>query len=137
MPIPDYPPPEDGELAREFWSGVEAGELRLPKCTACGAWQWYPQETGPHCDGASLAWVTLPGTGTVFTHTTVRHPFLPNVSAEDLPFAVVIVEPDGAPGVRLVGDLAEDAVPAVGMRVAMAVVHVRDRVHPVFRPMEG
>jgi hypothetical protein len=49
----------------------------------------------------------------------------------------VIVEPDGAPGVRLVGDLAEDAVPAVGMRVAMAVVHVRDRVHPVFRPMEG
>lgn len=135
VPVPDFRPPT-AELARGFWAGVQAGEFRLPRCTGCGSWQWYPQQTGPHCAEASTEWVTLAGTGTVFTHTTVRHPFLPDATADDLPFTVVIVEPDGAPGVRVVGDLAEGAVPGVGQRVAMTLVGLRGRLHPVFRPLE-
>ena len=79
-------------------------------------------------------WETLPGTGTVYTHTTVRRPFPPSTEPESLPLVVVLVEPDGAPGVRVVGNLIE-AEPQIGLRVALRVVDGDDRRQPVFAPV--
>jgi uncharacterized OB-fold protein len=118
-----------------FWDGVAAGELRLPRCDRCGAFVWYPEETGAHCDGAGLTWETLPGTGTVYTHTTVRRAFPPSTEADDLPVVVVLVEPDGAPGVRLVSNL-DGGEPAIGLRVRMEVHDGPGGRRPVFVPAE-
>ena len=46
----------------------------------------------------------------------MRRPFLPGASKADVPYVVVLVELDDAPGVRLVGRLREGEVPTVGAR---------------------
>jgi uncharacterized OB-fold protein len=132
VPLPGFAPPPWAPVA-PFWDGVAAGQLRLPRCDRCGALVWYPEETGAHCDGAGLTWETLPGTGTVYTHTTVRRAFPPSTEPADLPVVVVLVEPDGAPGVRLVGNL-DGAAPVIGQRVRMEVRDGPSGRRPVFVP---
>jgi len=136
MPVTHFRPPQDLELARPFWSALESGELRLPRCAACGLWRWYPLETGPHCSGATTEWASLPGTGTVFTYTTVRRPFLPEATLEEVPFVVVLVDLDGADGVRLLGNLAEGVEPRIGMDVVLGPP-VGGDANPVFRLNHG
>jgi uncharacterized protein len=133
MPLPAFTPPE-WLPTQPFWDGLHAGELRLPRCGRCGALVWYPEDTGPHCDGADTTWETLPGTGTVYTHTTVRRAFPPSTEPEALPVIVVLVEPDGAPSVRVVGNLV-DAEPRIGLRVGLQVVDGPAGRRPVFAPL--
>ena len=57
-PHPHSAPP-DYDFTRPFWDGVAAGELRLPRCSACQAWQWYPLPGVEHCPGASLDWTPV------------------------------------------------------------------------------
>jgi uncharacterized OB-fold protein len=138
VPLPTFAPPGWAPV-QPFWDGLLAGELRLPRCGLCGMFMWYPDETGPHCAGAETVWETLPGSGTVYTHTTVRRAFAPSTEPDVLPVVIVLVEPDGAPGVRIVGNLV-GGDPVVGQRVEL---HVVDRAeggsqpHPVFVPEPG
>jgi uncharacterized OB-fold protein len=132
VPLPGLSPPAWGPVG-PFWDGAAAGELRLPRCNRCRAVVWYPEETGAHCDGAQLTWETLPGTGTVYTHTTVRRAFPPSTEPGDLPVVVVLVEPDGAPGVRVVGNLV-DGEPRIGQRVRMEARVGAAGPRPVFVP---
>jgi uncharacterized OB-fold protein len=133
VPLPTFVPPEWAPV-QSFWDGLRVGELRVPRCTQCGAFRWYPDDTGPHCDGADTVWERLPGTGTVYTHTTVRRAFPPSTEPEVLPVVVVLVEPDGAPGVRVVGNLV-GTEPQIGLRVALRVVDGTDPPRPVFAPL--
>jgi uncharacterized OB-fold protein len=110
MPIGDV------EVARPFWEGISSGELRLPRCSECGSWQWYPDEAGTDCPGGSLRWEALPGTGTVFSAVKVHRPFLPEFS-DRVPFTVGLVELDGAPGVRLVAAFEDRPEWPIGIRV--------------------
>jgi uncharacterized protein len=114
--VPTYAP-LDSDLTRPFWEGVAAGELRLPRCSACGAYQWYPLAVVEHGDGGFFEWTPVAASGTVFTHTTVRRPFLPGASKADVPYTVVVVELDGVPGVRLVGRLRDGDDASIGRRV--------------------
>jgi uncharacterized OB-fold protein len=130
---PDFPP-VDNALTRPFWDGVGAGEIRLPRCSACGAYQWYPLGVAEHGDGGFFEWSPVATTGTVFTHTTVRRPFLPGTSKADVPYHVILVELDGVPGVRLVGRLREGDEPAVGQRVTAEFVERAGRPDLQFVP---
>jgi uncharacterized OB-fold protein len=123
MPAPSFAPP-DTELTRPFWQGVEAGELRLPRCAICRQWMWYPDSDATHC-GAPLEWVAVAPHGSIFTFTVVRRPFLPGATKADVPFTTILVELDEAPGVRLVGLLRDGIEPHIGMRVT-AVFPDRD-----------
>jgi cytochrome P450/uncharacterized OB-fold protein len=116
MGIPHLAPLDD-PTTRPFWDGVAAGELRLPQCERCGQWQWYPLPDVPHACGGQLVWRAVRPQGTVFTHTTVRRPFLPD-DTSSVPYTSCLVELDDAPGVRLVGRLADGAAVEVGQRVA-------------------
>lgn len=136
MPLPRFAPPADLMIGERFWAALGEGELSLPRCTSCGTWEWYPHEMGPHCPEGERAWTRLPGTGSVFTFTTVRRPFLPENTREDVPYVVIIVEPDGAEGVRLVGNLAGGFEPAIGMRVSLDGGTSAGKRHPVFRPLD-
>jgi uncharacterized OB-fold protein len=117
MPVPHYAP-VDSALTRPFWDGVGASEIRLPRCSACGIYRWYPLPVVEHGDGGYFEWTPVATTGTIFTHTTVRRPFLPGASKADVPYTVILVELDGVPGVRFVGRLREGEEPAIGTRVA-------------------
>jgi uncharacterized OB-fold protein len=133
VPVPHYAP-LDNALTRPFWDGVGAGELRLPRCSACGRYQWYPLPVLEHGDGGYFEWVPVAPSGTVFTHTTVRRPFLPGASKDDVPYTVVFVELDGVPGVRFVGRLRDGDQPAIGQRVTAEFFERDDRPDVQFVP---
>jgi len=117
MAVPSFAPPHT-VYAGPFWDGVAANELRLPRCTGCGAFQWYPLAGVDHCAGATLEWTPVRAVGTIFTFTVVRRPFLPGSSKADVPITSVLVELDDAPSVRLIGRLTDGFDPEIGMRVA-------------------
>lgn len=128
MALPSYAPPEDVAVARPFWEGLARGELVLPRCSSCGAWEWYPSLSGPSCADAEYEWITLSGTGTVFSFVRVRRAFLPD---GQVPYVVALIEPDGAPGVRLVANLTDESW-AIGTRVHLGFEEVAGRRHPVY-----
>jgi len=117
-----------------FWTGIAAGELRLPHCAACDAWVWYPQSGVPHVCGRPLSWTAVPPTGTVYATTTVRRPFLPGATRDDVPVTTILVELDHAPGVRLVARVEHGAEASVGTHVAGRFVSVGERMDLRFEP---
>jgi uncharacterized OB-fold protein len=130
MPLPTYPP-VDAEIAAPFWAGAAQGELRLPRCSVCGRFEWYPNDAGPRCPGSSYEWVAVKGAGVVFTHTRVERRFLPE--GGDPPFAVGLVELDDAEGVRLVASLDEsEGELAIGSRVRVRFDDAGGHARPVF-----
>ena len=50
-----------------------------------------------NCQGTAFEWVELPGTGSVFSFTVVRHPLRPTLAAI-VPFVSGVVELDGTQG---------------------------------------
>ena len=129
-------PPVDSAFTRPFWDGVAAGELRLPRCTACGAWQWYPLPGTAHCPGAAVEWTAVSPMGTVFTFTVVRRPFLPGTTRDDVPVVTILVELDDAPGIRLVSALRDGIEPRVGMRVTAGFPDLGGRRSVLFEAVE-
>jgi uncharacterized OB-fold protein len=132
MPLPVFHNPPENHLGTSFWEGVDAGELRLGRCSSCQRWQWYPDDVGPCCPGATYEWTAVAGTGTVHTFTTVRRSFLPGASTA--PYTVGLVELDGVDGVRLVSNLDADVEWSIGDRVTVRFDEVDGRAHPVFVP---
>jgi len=118
-----------------FWDACRRRELRLQRCADCGRFRQPPSPGCAHCGSPRSEWPLLSGAGTVFSYTIVHHAAVPSLAA-DIPYNVVVVELDGAPGARLISNLLD--VPAeevaVGMRVALAWDEVReDLVLPRFR----
>ena len=133
MGLPHSAPPFGDELSAPFWAAIEEGRIVLPRCSECGSWQWYPDEAGCDCPGATLRWEEVAPTGTVYTATRVERAFLPGGQG-DVPFTVAFVELDGVDGVRLVTNLAEDAEVGIGDRVRADFVDHDGHKHLVFVP---
>jgi uncharacterized OB-fold protein len=130
MHVPLVEPPAL-DVAQPFWDAIEQRQLRLPRCSACGRFQWYPDDTGPDCDGAIYEWMSVPTTGVLHTFTRVHRAFLPGVE-NALPFTVGFVELDGVEGARLVALLREPPALTIGDRVEATFVDVDGRIRPVF-----
>ncbi len=122
FPLPDT----DWDATREFWAAAERGELVIPRCGACGAYQWYPASACKACGGEPLAWTAVSGRGRLFSWAVVRHAFL-KPFAQKLPYVTGLVTLEEDPAVRLVTNLVD--CEAEGLVVDMPV-----RV--VFRPLE-
>jgi uncharacterized OB-fold protein len=130
MALPVFEVPPTITIGQPFWEAVEREELRLPRCSACQRWHWYPDSVGPCCPGAHYEWQPVAGTGTVHTFTRIRRSFLPGESAA--PFTVGLVELDGVDGVRLVSNLDESEEWQIGDRVRVDFRSLDQRRHPVF-----
>ena len=105
-PVPLPPKPIPDADTQPFWDGVAQGELRVPRCSACGHWIWQPRPLCPRCRAGDPSWIVLSGAGRVASWTVLHPPVLP-VWAEKLPFVLLLVELDDAPGVRMVGQLVD------------------------------
>ena len=68
---------------------------------SCHRFRFPPTRFCPYCRSKALEYVVLPGTGTLYTFTVVRHALRPD-QVEAIPYAPAVVEPDGAPGCRFV-----------------------------------
>jgi uncharacterized protein len=81
-----------------FWDGAAKGELRLPRCEACGALYYPPPPRCPTCLTDKLAWTRLSGRGRIFAWTTVYLETVPGVAP---PFTLLEVELEEQPGLIL------------------------------------
>ena len=138
MGIPDFPPRFDTDLLRPFWDAVAEGELRLPACSECGKWQWYPFEAIACHPEAHLEWKDVPRTGTVFTFTTVHRSLLPGDQEGVAPYTTALVELESMPGVRIVTMLIniEGCEPEIGMPVRLAPLSRNTFTLPTFEPAD-
>jgi uncharacterized protein len=117
-----------------FWAGTRAGELRVQRCTECGALRHPPGAMCPACGGGDLDYVVVGGTGEVYSYVVHHHPPVPG---KKLPIVVALVQlPEG---VRMVGELlgvAPDEV-RVGLPVRVSYVRVDDDLTlPMWRPAD-
>lgn len=107
-----------------FWEAARAGRLSLVRCDACGRVAHPPAPVCPLCHGRTISWVDVEPVGTVDSFTVNHQPSRPGL---EVPYAVVLVEPDEAPGVRLTLRLVGDpADAAIGRRVRIGFEVVDD-----------
>ena len=102
---------------------LREGRLCFPRCRDCGRFHWYPKPTCPHCCSAVIDWQAVAGPGMVFSFTIVRHAFDAKWR-EALPYIVVLVTFEDAPGVRLVTNV-------VGIKPEVLLIGAA--VEPVFQ----
>jgi len=108
-----------------FWQGTRTGELRVQRCSSCGALRHPPGPACPECHEFGASYDVVSGRGTVFSYVVHRHPPVPG---KELPILLVLVELDE--GVRMVGELL-DADPEdvkVGAPVEVAWNRVDDEL---------
>lgn len=93
-----------------FWEGCAQRELRVQRCTACGALRMPPRPMCPSCRSLEAEWVAVSGRGKIWSFVVAHPPLLP-AYAELAPYPVVTVELDEDPSLRVVGNLvpSEDA----------------------------
>jgi uncharacterized protein len=119
-----------------FWAGTAAGELRIQRCSGCGALRHPPGPMCPSCGQAGDGgYVVAAGTGEVFSYVVHHHPPVPG---KQLPMVVALVQlPEG---VRMVGEMPgvrPDQV-RIGLPVRAAFALVDDDLTlPAWRPAEG
>ena len=121
--------PYADEQAQPFWDAALEGRLVAPRCTTCGTFVLPPQPYCFHDQNDTFEWVELPGTGTIYSYTVVRHPLAPHLG-EVVPFVSGIVELDGTQGAgaRMIANIVDcdpDTV-AVGDKVEIAFDQVSD-----------
>ncbi|MCZ8131135.1 MAG: OB-fold domain-containing protein [Steroidobacteraceae bacterium] len=79
-----------------FWEGCRAGELRVQRCRACGAAQFYPRALCAPCGSRELAWERGTGRGTLRSWSIVRRGVNAAYDA-DGPYVLVLVELEEGP----------------------------------------
>jgi uncharacterized protein len=114
--------------SKPFWDAAARHQLVCQRCTNCGNRQLPPAPVCWNCQHQDFEYVELPGTGTVFsrssTYVTVSPKWIPE---DELPFTVLIVDLDGAPGCRLIGAVARGSEdPEIGAAVRVQWEDVPD-----------
>jgi uncharacterized OB-fold protein len=121
-----FTPSPDG-LTAEFYAHLAGGTLRLQRCDGCGVWRHPPRVLCGRCGSEAWAWTATSGRGVVYTWTITHQALFPPF-AEDVPYAVVVVELDEGPRiVTAVRGIASDAL-RMGLPVEVRITHVSDAV---------
>jgi uncharacterized OB-fold protein len=85
------------ETTQPFWDAALENRLVAPRCTNCGTFVLAPQPFCFNCQHQAFEWTELPGTGTIYTFTVVRHPLSPAL-ADVVPYVSGVIELDGTQG---------------------------------------
>lgn len=118
-----------------FWDAAKENRLTACQCGDCGTFRMPPTAYCPNCRSKNRAWPELPGTGTVYSFAVCNRSPYPDVP--DFVYVPVVVDLDGAPGARLVSNLADVDPEAVkiGMKVKVDFNPINDGWKlPIFRP---
>ena len=101
---------------RPFFDGAKRHELRVQRCSACGAHRFPARAICSDCLSTDAHWVTVSGRGEIFSFNVMHQVYHPGFATE-VPYAVVIVRL--AEGAKLVSNLV--GVPPHEIRIGMPV----------------
>ena len=118
-----------------FWQAAKEHRLTAAQCGQCGRFRMPPTPFCPNCQSQETNWPTLPGTATVFSFAICTQSPYPDMPGAYV-YVPVVADLDGAPGARLVSNLA--GLPAeevtIGMKVQVDWNPIQDGwVLPIFR----
>ena len=137
FPLPDT----EWQATREFWAAAARGELVIPRCADCGAWNWYPPDRCRACESAELPWTPVSGRGTLFSCAVVRRALVKPFAGQ-VPYATGLVALEEDPDVRLVTTIVDCSLADLRIEMPMTVVYrtldfpgvSREVVAPMFTP---
>jgi uncharacterized OB-fold protein len=89
------PLPEITEANRPFWEGLQAHRFLVPRCAACGDWNWPPYPACRSCLSEDQRWTEVSGEAEVYSFTLVHRGHGP--FNEEVPYAVVMAKLAEAP----------------------------------------
>jgi uncharacterized protein len=126
FPVPIQDPYAD-DSTQPFWDAALRGKLAAAKCDRCGTAQLTRPPYCFVCRSRDFAWHDLPGTGTIYTYTVVRHPLRPQLQ-DAVPYVGAVIELDGTQGAgaRIMANVI-DCDPDL--------VRIGDRVRVEFEPV--
>lgn len=104
-----------------------AGSIQIQVCEDCGHAQQPPDDLCYACQGRTLSFREMPGTGQVQSAVVVHHPIHPALK-DRVPYVVAVVSVDGAPGCHVMGNVL-DCAPgevAIGARVKAVFEEAKD-----------
>ncbi|GAC1421287.1 MAG: OB-fold domain-containing protein [Novosphingobium sp.] len=128
-PLPELTPENTA-----FWTGGAEGKLIIAFCDDCYAAIHPPQVVCPKCLSENVASRAVAGTGTVYTYTVNHQPWVPGMV---VPFALAVVDVDGAPGVRVTAEVIgtmPDRV-MIGQRMQVRFLAMDDVWVPQWEPL--
>ncbi len=104
-----------------------SGFLALQQCARCAHVQHPPEDVCEACQGFELGVFESAGRGRVESVVVVQHPVNPGL-ADRVPYAVVLVSVDDAPGLMITGNVANRAPDeiAIGDEVRVVFENVED-----------
>lgn len=120
----EFTPAYDDPLVGPFWRAAREGQLCMSWCEPCDRAVWYPREACPDCGGA-LYWKPLSGKARLISWSVVRKAINPLLAPVYMP---ALVEPEEAPGVRLVTQLVQCDPDALQCDMVLKVVF--DQLQP-------
>jgi len=128
-PLPELTPENTA-----FWTGGEHGDLMIAFCEACARAIHPPQVVCPACLSDLVVQRAVAGTGTVYTYTVNHHPWLPEMQ---VPFALAVVDVDGAPGVRVTAEVitTEPESVHIGQKMEVSFRQAEDVWLPLWTPV--
>jgi uncharacterized OB-fold protein len=117
-----------------YWEGTASGELRLQRCSACGAAYFYPRSSCPTCGSTEVTWFTSSGRARLYTYV-ISHRAAPGFE-DQVPYAIAVVELDEGP--RMLSNIVGvDNTPeslVLDMPLEVDFEPRGDQMVPVFRP---
>ena len=90
------PLPVTDEHSSPFWQAARARQLKLPKCTACGALRAHFERWCAECGNDGYEWALLSGRGTVWSHCNFHKPYFSGFK-DETPYNVAIIELEEGP----------------------------------------
>ena len=106
LPLPD----RDSE---PYWQALRERELRLQRCSGCGALRWPPRAVCNRCHSFDAQWMALSGRGRIVSWVRTHQVFAP-AYRDEVPYVTVQVAPEEQDDILLIGGWVAQAEPRVG-----------------------
>jgi uncharacterized protein len=128
------PLPTPDPCTSPYWAAVSEKHLRLPRCTACQRFHFYPRPLCPYCHSASHEWVDGSGKGEVYSFTVVHRAPSPAFS-DAAPYVVANIRLEE--GVHLMSTVVgcPPSEVRIGMPVRLIFTAVEESYLPAFEPI--
>jgi uncharacterized OB-fold protein len=115
------PLPRKEAFNMPLWEGLQRHEFLVPKCNACGDWNWIPYPACRTCLSEDQSWTPVSGEGRLMTFSVVHR--APPTFGRD-PYIVALVELKERPrSLVVLGNVVDTAPDRLEIGMAMKIVY--------------